>query len=268
MRNLGVLLLSLLAAATIFAGGAVAEKLMSCPVSPLDLCDFHFQGYHRKVPTFNFPAKSGDAPLSPFLVDARSRVVIEVDSSGEGKFLCPKDNKTSAGVQFYAGGQSARVLVRAFNKPAKSYYKSRCVLLPITSAQIPTGGYSPLNLNRGDAHQKAYPEARRCVVFKTGPNAPLSGASHAQRSDALLAVARLEELGEAVSDDNVAIALVDCTSSRDTCSQQGIRGYPTLKVLLNGKEHKKYEGARDFESLRTFITEEAKQVEQLATAAA
>ena len=47
---------------------------------------------------------------------------------------------------------------------------------------------------------------------------------------------------------NVKIAKVDCTVARDTCSNQGIRGYPTLQLHSNGKVDK-YSGSRDLQAL-------------------
>ena len=39
-----------------------------------------------------------------------------------------------------------------------------------------------------------------------------------------------------------------------------VKGYPTLKVLHNGEEYKPYKGARDFESIKAFILEAAKEL--------
>jgi hypothetical protein len=45
-----------------------------------------------------------------------------------------------------------------------------------------------------------------------------------------------------------------------------IRGYPTLKVIVNGSEFKSYKGARDLDSLKTFITDTAKEALSETTA--
>jgi hypothetical protein len=37
-----------------------------------------------------------------------------------------------------------------------------------------------------------------------------------------------------------------------------IRGYPTLKVIVNGVEFKSYKGARDLDTLKTFLSDTAK----------
>jgi len=47
---------------------------------------------------------------------------------------------------------------------------------------------------------------------------------------------------------------VDCTVAQDVCTQQDIKGYPTLKVHKNGdKDGEKYQGGRDLASLKAFV---------------
>ena len=64
-----------------------------------------------------------------------------------------------------------------------------------------------------------------------------------------------EELGElplATADGKkVVVARVDCTVAKDTCTQQGIKGYPTLMVHKAGsKEGERYNGARELDALK------------------
>ncbi len=65
-----------------------------------------------------------------------------------------------------------------------------------------------------------------------------------------------DKLAEETS-SNVRIAKVDCTVARDTCSNQGVRGYPTLALFEGGstKESTKYSGGRDMASLTAFVAE-------------
>jgi protein disulfide-isomerase-like protein len=60
----------------------------------------------------------------------------------------------------------------------------------------------------------------------------------------------------AANDVNVKIAKVDCTTERDTCSRQAIRGYPTLQLFKPGQsEPVKYQGAREMPALVSFAKE-------------
>ena len=53
-----------------------------------------------------------------------------------------------------------------------------------------------------------------------------------------------EELGKDVEmEDSVEIAQVDCTTSKATCTNVGIRSYPTLKLFYDGEDHKTFKGS-------------------------
>lgn len=45
---------------------------------------------------------------------------------------------------------------------------------------------------------------------------------------------------------------------RERCVIQ-VRGYPTLKVIVNGSEFKAYKGARDLETLTSWLGDTAKE---------
>lgn len=66
-----------------------------------------------------------------------------------------------------------------------------------------------------------------------------------------------EQLGKALEGEaGVEVGSVDCTTSKATCTKANISSYPSLKVFYNGEEVKKYQGARDLESLKTFVLQE------------
>lgn len=55
---------------------------------------------------------------------------------------------------------------------------------------------------------------------------------------------------------NVKVAKVDCTTERDVCTKQAIRGYPTLQLFEAGStEPVKYNGGRDLPALLAFAKE-------------
>jgi len=67
-------------------------------------------------------------------------------------------------------------------------------------------------------------------------------------------------LAEAFKDSKTAVIVdVDCTKdvSKDLCSKYGVRGYPTIKYFTGATDPMgdKYEGGRDFDSLKAFADE-------------
>jgi protein disulfide-isomerase A6 len=52
----------------------------------------------------------------------------------------------------------------------------------------------------------------------------------------------------------VKVGAVDCTAHQTTCSQFGVRGYPTIKFFGSDKNAEDYQGGRDSGSIVDFAT--------------
>lgn len=76
-----------------------------------------------------------------------------------------------------------------------------------------------------------------------------------------------EQLAKEVAADKelsakVTIAKIDCDANKDVPTKFNVRGFPTIKLLKNGKEFKEYEGARTVEAFKSFL---AKRTGPVAT---
>ena len=51
----------------------------------------------------------------------------------------------------------------------------------------------------------------------------------------------------------VRIATVDCTNNAELCMNSNVNAYPTLILFRNGAKASEYTGARDVDSLHSFL---------------
>ena len=57
---------------------------------------------------------------------------------------------------------------------------------------------------------------------------------------------------EALKEDKITLASIDCTNHQEFCGKQGVSGYPTIRVYKKG-EHEKYEGTRKAEGIVKYM---------------
>ena len=61
--------------------------------------------------------------------------------------------------------------------------------------------------------------------------------------------------GEYEGHETIVVGDVDCTVHQGLCSENGVRGYPTIKYWKAGQpaDGTKYQGGRDFNALKKFV---------------
>ena len=68
-----------------------------------------------------------------------------------------------------------------------------------------------------------------------------------------------DQLGdEYASSSSVVVADVDCTVEQDLCSEYDVKGYPTIKYFTSESPAtgSDYQGGRDFDGLKKFVSDE------------
>ena len=70
----------------------------------------------------------------------------------------------------------------------------------------------------------------------------------------------MQTLGRVLSEWRMAIFCgvthqVDCTTNTKTCTDVGIRGYPSLMLFRDGELETKYDGGRTLDAMNAFVQE-------------
>jgi len=66
-----------------------------------------------------------------------------------------------------------------------------------------------------------------------------------------------EEAATSLKEKNIKLVKVDCTEEADLCQSYGVEGYPTLKVFRGVDSPKNYGGARQTDSLVSYMTKQS-----------
>lgn len=65
------------------------------------------------------------------------------------------------------------------------------------------------------------------------------------------------EAASILKEENIPLVQVDCTEEQQLCQEQGIRGYPTLKVFRGLADEKPYEGARQADAIAQYMIKQS-----------
>lgn len=68
---------------------------------------------------------------------------------------------------------------------------------------------------------------------------------------------KYEEAATQLKDKNIPLVKVDCTAEEELCRDQGVEGYPTLKIFRGLDSSKPYQGARQTESIVSYMIKQS-----------
>lgn len=151
----------------------IYKCLIQCPSQPLDVCDFYFQGYHDQLPVFTYnttsPKYLNNTVLTPPVLDKYLNRTVDIHTTSRPACYLNNKNVTKFTNIYYATGMNhvGHVLVNTTANKCDEFC-GRCVLLYTVQARPHWKDGSFTQLLSGD-NNPTFPEARRCVVFKTEP---------------------------------------------------------------------------------------------------
>ncbi|KAL2809299.1 thioredoxin-like domain-containing protein [Aspergillus granulosus] len=68
---------------------------------------------------------------------------------------------------------------------------------------------------------------------------------------------KYEEAATELKAKNIPLVKVDCTAEEEICKEQGVEGYPTLKVFRGAGSVKPYQGARQAEAIVSYMVKQS-----------
>ncbi|KAF7586352.1 protein disulfide-isomerase precursor [Aspergillus hancockii] len=68
---------------------------------------------------------------------------------------------------------------------------------------------------------------------------------------------KYEEAATELKEKDIALVKVDCTAEEDLCRDQGVEGYPTLKIFRGLDSVKPYQGARQTEAIVSYMVKQS-----------
>ncbi|KAL2866361.1 protein disulfide isomerase PDI1 [Aspergillus lucknowensis] len=68
---------------------------------------------------------------------------------------------------------------------------------------------------------------------------------------------KYEEAATELKAKNIPLVKVDCTAEEDICREQGVEGYPTLKVFRGPDSVKPYQGARQADAIVSYMVKQS-----------
>ncbi|KAF5864430.1 protein disulfide-isomerase precursor [Aspergillus alliaceus] len=68
---------------------------------------------------------------------------------------------------------------------------------------------------------------------------------------------KYEEAATELKEKNIPLVKIDCTAEEDICRDQGVEGYPTLKIFRGHDSVKPYQGARQTEAIVSYMVKQS-----------